>query len=251
MTRLSTVPVILMLCFVVSPGVSALEPKELPLQYGIDVWDAKNGLSAYAIHSIVQTHDGYLWLATDIGLIRFDGVRFKIFNSENTKELGTNDISTLAEDHDGNLWIGTKNSGLCKLSKGSFTLYDTTSGLAGNDVYALYVDSQNVLWVGLGNALAKCENGVLTVVMRTTVPVASFYEDSSRTLWAGESVLFRKEGSGESFTSYPPRENSLLSMTQDNAGYFWIGRVSGLYHFDGASAGRFVWNSVEVSMQDR
>src|SRR5436189_4437528 len=73
-------------------------------QYQFDVWNTDNGLPQNSVLSILQTRDGYLWLATSDGLVRYDGVRFTIFNKANAKGIKSNRFTTLFESRDGSLW---------------------------------------------------------------------------------------------------------------------------------------------------
>ena len=90
--------------------------------YRIDVWKTEHGLPHNTIEAIVQTRDGYLWLATPVGLARFDGVTFTVFNRRNTPEMVSDECHALAEDTDGNLWIGTYR-GLLRYRDGVFTRF--------------------------------------------------------------------------------------------------------------------------------
>src|SRR5882762_4839782 len=81
--------------------VFALDPSRLLNQFGHDIWQREQGLPNNTIRAILQTHDGYLWLATEEGLVRFDGVRFKVFDTQNTREIASNQIQLLFEDKKG------------------------------------------------------------------------------------------------------------------------------------------------------
>ncbi len=76
-------------------------PAKLITQYVLDVWQIDDGLPSNHVLDILRTRDGYLWLATRGGLVRFDGVRFRIFNKENTPAFETDDFGCLAEGQDG------------------------------------------------------------------------------------------------------------------------------------------------------
>src|SRR5215470_2775041 len=111
-------------------------------QYRFDHWTADNGLPQNSVRDIVQTRDGYLWLATFDGLVRFDGVRFTIFNKSNSPGVITNRFVSLYEDAQGDLWASTENSGLTRLRQGRFTTYTTERGLPDNYVPAIGSDGQ-------------------------------------------------------------------------------------------------------------
>src|SRR5262245_50525298 len=84
-------------------------------QYSFDHWTADNGLPQNNVRAIVQTRDGYLWLATLDGLVRFDGVRFTVFNKSTSPGIITNRFVGLYEDGQGDLWAISENSGLTRL----------------------------------------------------------------------------------------------------------------------------------------
>ncbi len=98
-----------------SSGV-ALDVNDALVGYGRQTWQTENGLPQNTVHAIIQTRDGFLWVATEGGLARFDGLRFVIYDSQNTPALKSNLISGLLEDREGTLWIGTA-EGLTSLTR--------------------------------------------------------------------------------------------------------------------------------------
>ena len=78
----------------------------------VDVWTSKEGLPENAVISVIQTRDGYIWLGTLNGLVRFDGNHFTVFNEYNTPGLNSDRIVYLFEDGHTNLWIGTDTAGV-------------------------------------------------------------------------------------------------------------------------------------------
>src|SRR5688572_33120904 len=85
----------------------ALTPSKLPSQYVLDTWQLDKGLPQNSPMSLAQTPDGYIWVGTQEGLARFDGVRFVVFDRRNVPELGSHFITALRADRRGRLWIGT------------------------------------------------------------------------------------------------------------------------------------------------
>jgi len=126
------------------------------------VWHAESGLPNNTVRSIVQTRDGYIWLATEEGLARFDGVRFTIFDKTNTTEIKNNDVNCLLEDKSGNLWIGT-HAGLLRLSLDhKFTLFSVGNSLPDDRITTIAEDSDGDIWIGTLNGLSRLKNGEFT-----------------------------------------------------------------------------------------
>jgi hypothetical protein len=92
-------------------------------QYVFDNWQIQQGLPQNSVEALARTPDGYLWLATHEGLVRFDGVRFTVFDRDNTPLLRTRVITRLHVDDDGRLWIGTR-VGVLTFAQGQFKAYD-------------------------------------------------------------------------------------------------------------------------------
>src|SRR5262245_39625153 len=126
------------------------------------VWTTEDGLPQNSVNAIVQTRDGYLWLATFGGLARFDGVRFTIFNSANAPGLKSNRITALVEDRRGVLWLGSETGELMSLENGVGTTYPMTGALQGGSVMNIMEDGAGVLWAGTQKGLARFQDGKFT-----------------------------------------------------------------------------------------
>src|SRR6202050_4011251 len=98
----------------------ALDPALQPSQYVVDNWQIPEGLPQTSAQTIARTRDGYLWVGTQEGLARFDGVRFTVFDSGNEPAIPNKDICELHVDTAGRLWIGTR-SGIALFENGHFT----------------------------------------------------------------------------------------------------------------------------------
>ena len=92
-------------------------------------WTVADGLPINTITALVQTRDGYLWLGTNDGVARFDGVRFTVYNAGNTREIPSNRIVSLHEDRAGVLWIITEQQHLIRYAGGRFTHINAEHGL--------------------------------------------------------------------------------------------------------------------------
>jgi len=137
---LSLVPCILLAQS--EPGSFQVAPVR---EFVIDHWGMEQGLPQNSVNSICQTRDGYLWLATFGGLVRFDGVRFTVFDRFNTPGMKADRCIALHEDTRGRLWIGTEN-GLILYSNGTFKTYQSADGLPSEIVGKILEDQRGVIW---------------------------------------------------------------------------------------------------------
>lgn len=127
------------------------------------VWQDQHGLPQNGVSSILCTRDGYLWLGTIGGAARFDGVRFVVFDNNNTPEFKSNQILSLAEDRAGSLWLGAVSGGLTRYTDGRFQLYTKEDGLSGDFVRSLLADRAGNLWIGTrGGGLNLFRDGRFT-----------------------------------------------------------------------------------------
>lgn len=136
-------------------SVRGLDPHKALTQYTLRHWNNDNGLPSLTITAIEQTPDGYLWLSTFTGLVRFDGVTFTAFNPKNTKEITVNALAALCVDDDGNLWLGSEGGGLLRYCNGKFRVFTTAEGLVSNTVSSLSKAKNGTLWVGTTKGLQQ------------------------------------------------------------------------------------------------
>src|SRR5690349_9600337 len=105
--RIRALPALIALSMLWSVDALALQPSLDITQYAHTAWTARDGFLKGAVRSIVQTPDGYLWLGTEFGLVRFDGVRFVSWTPPSGQRLPSTNIRSLLAARDGTLWIGT------------------------------------------------------------------------------------------------------------------------------------------------
>src|SRR5262245_12121647 len=102
----------------IAPIASAQRPPSTSWVH--ESWTARDGLPVNSINALLQTRDGYIWAATFDGLVRFDGVRFTVYNSANAPGLPSNRIVALFEARDGAIWLTTEQSQLVRFHRGRF-----------------------------------------------------------------------------------------------------------------------------------
>ncbi len=129
----------------------ALSPEREITQYIHESWIDKDGLPVNTIVAVTQTPDGYLWLATEEGLVRFDGLRFVTYTEQNAPALPGRHLLRLLVDRKGRLWIGTY-SGVAYLENGAFKR-PAAKELQGITVFGFLEDRDGTLWITTSDGL--------------------------------------------------------------------------------------------------
>lgn len=113
----------------------------------VDCWQTEDGLPQSSVKSIVQTPDGYLWLATFGGLARFDGLRFTVFDTGNIPRLPSSRLIRLHVDRQGGLWLVTEHHELARLAQGQCQRYGAAEGLPPEGAEWVDEDLHGQLWM--------------------------------------------------------------------------------------------------------
>jgi ligand-binding sensor domain-containing protein/signal transduction histidine kinase len=132
----------------------ALEPTTPLANYGRQTWVMENGLPQNTVQALAQTRDGFVWLGTEVGLVRFDGNSFVLFDQNSKPALPGNDVHCLFPAQDGSLWIGT-GSGLARFNGGQITSFTTSNGLPADSVRAVGQNPDGAIWVSAGGDVAR------------------------------------------------------------------------------------------------
>jgi ligand-binding sensor domain-containing protein/signal transduction histidine kinase len=211
----------------------ALDPSLDVSQYGHTSWNNRDGFPKETIHAIAQTPDGYLWLGTEFGLFRFDGVRAVPWQRPVDQHLPADKIQSLLVARDGTLWIGTW-KGLASWKGGKLTTYPE---LADEVVFPLMEDREGVVWAGgfaynppgklcaIQRGVAKCygEDGSLGG------GVLGLYQDRSGNLWAGTRTgLWLWKPGPRKFYPIAGQPAGIQGLAEDDSGELLIalqGRV--------------------------
>jgi len=129
--------------------------------YGVDFWREAEGLPQSRIRAVLQTHDGYIWLGTDNGVVRFNGSSFTSFTVE-TGSLKDNEVWALLEDNEHALWIGTYGGGLTRYKDGSFETFTRANGLPDDVITHIDKDSSGDLWLSTPEGLSRYSHGTFS-----------------------------------------------------------------------------------------
>jgi ligand-binding sensor domain-containing protein len=214
----------------------------------------QHGLSQSIVTHILQDKTGFMWIATEDGLNKFDGYEFKVYrsNPQNPNSLSYNQITFLYEDKEGIIWLGTFYGGLDRFDpvKNEFIYhrYDINNAntLSNNNVNAIFEDYEGCLWIGTDAGLNRYDRNKNEFVRFFNNPgknntlsndiVRSICEDAEKNLWIGTdnglNKFNRKDNTFTVFRNEPGNVNSLsnnevYSLYKDHAGTLWAGTRGG------------------------
>jgi len=117
----------------------------------VDAWTTEEGLPQSSVIALTQTRDGYLWMGTLNGLVRFDGSRFTVFDQSNTPGLGNSPIVYLFEDSRTNLWVGTETAGVILIRGGQTIPLDIGQGSREGRLVSACEDRRGTVWLYTAN----------------------------------------------------------------------------------------------------
>ena len=222
--------------------------------YISDVWQTEDGLPHSVVTSMVQTANGYLWMGTGAGLVRFDGVRYVNVFDNNAPHLEDSYVWTLFEDPEGALWIGSSH-GLSRYRDHQFDTFSTEYGLPHSFVRTILQDRQGRLWIGTyggGVCLFDEEAGCTVYAIEQGLPdlfVNVILEDHSGRIWVGSDTgLSLLTGDGfEPGLKSPDDRDQVKALFEDNTGRLWVGTGSNIFQRMGdGSLVALLANNVEL-----
>jgi ligand-binding sensor domain-containing protein/signal transduction histidine kinase len=227
--------------------------------YQVDVWQTDEGLPQGTVTSIAQTGDGYLWLGTQNGLVRFDGVSFKVFNQNNVPAIKNDRIVQLYVDRQGWLWIGAEQGNLVCFENGQFTSYEMPGkGTAFNYARTFCDDAAGGLWT------VSCEWQLSHLLDgRFDVPSANWNlsgirpdavaSDEAGRVWVGTEKELALWQNGKFQTAYAWTNEPNFGvefMARSRTGGIWVAGNNQLRKFESghwvANLGAYAWTNAPV-----
>jgi len=199
------------------------------------------GLPANGINAITQTKDGFLWLGTQKGLVRFDGVEFSVVPLPDNPLFPIQTVSALCPSRDGGLWFGVQN--------GAFGHYHSATGfrtlpsdpwlIPGMHVATIHEASDASVWVGADTAAIRfvCGQTNLTVPFTNAMACRSIYEDSHKRVWLGIANRRFCAWAAGGLVPFPDpsvTNDLVFATTEDALGQIWLGTERGLRCYDTA-----------------
>ena len=216
-------------CAVAAPAF-ALDPRTDIRQYVRADW--QDTLPQSTVLSILQSRDGYIWIATYSGLARFDGARFQVFDPSNS-DLAIGAMTGLVEDRSGVIWAGSVGGGLYRFERGTFTRV-SPAGL-GEIIYSIAADDAGRVWVGTNRGFGYIAQGKYRQFTAAdgagSHRIRAIVADRDGVVWLGTEGggLLRYEN--DRFTRFTQQDglasDMVYALAKDNAGRLWIGTYKG------------------------
>jgi ligand-binding sensor domain-containing protein/signal transduction histidine kinase len=206
-------------------------------QYFTRVWQVEEGLPHNNVQAIIQTSDGYLWLGTQNGLARFNGIAFTVFNSTNCPQLRSANITALCEDRDHSLWIGTKGGGLVRFKDGVFLPINFADFVDASIIRAIFQASDGTLWIGTARGVCWVKGNQFQRALSPTeslvTDVRVIAEDLRHNIYfgTGKNVKMWKDGLLFDLPSKSAMAN-IRTIYRDRAGNMWCAANRSLVRID-------------------
>ncbi|HTV03655.1 MAG TPA: two-component regulator propeller domain-containing protein, partial [Luteitalea sp.] len=212
---------------------TALDPSRALSQYVLRSWTSDDGLPQNTVTDIVQTPDGYLWIATQDGLARFDGVTFTVFDARNTPALHGSFINRLDVGPDGSLWIGIYGGGVARLKDGQFSTVGGTE-LGSLMVVTLVAARDGTVWVGSENGgLHAIREGKVRAYSKkdglpdTSVRAIEVRRNGSVWLGTDDGLAVLENGLVRpALADWTSARGTILDIVEDRSGRLWIATMT-------------------------
>ena len=232
-------------------SLMALDPFKQITQYSAQKWDMEAGLPGNTVYAVQQTPDGYIWLGTQDGLVRFDGIAFLWYSRDKFQQVKISEVRALYVDGNGTLWIGASFEGLIAYKEGEFTTYSAADHKCLSKISAISEDRKGNLWIGsFSEGLACMNNGKFDAYTTANgLPdnkVRAIYKDSIGNLWvATEAGIVKMSEPGIFLAGAKQTDISYYASCLYNAslGELWIG--TGQYLHREKNGRREVYGEVE------
>ncbi|MGA2888137.1 MAG: two-component regulator propeller domain-containing protein [Terracidiphilus sp.] len=209
-----------------------LEPSTPLANYGRQTWVMENGLPQNTVQALVQTRNGFVWLGTEVGLVRFDGNSFAVFDKNSTPALPGNDVRCLLETRNGALWIGTS-EGLARWKDGVMTAFTTREGLPGNGILLLVEDGAGVLSVSTNEGWARLTvdrflgDAAKPRSISEENQIAAQFADGKKASYSKTAVFIENFDQALKVGKELPG-SQIQTLFADREGSLWIGTNGGL-----------------------
>jgi ligand-binding sensor domain-containing protein/anti-sigma regulatory factor (Ser/Thr protein kinase) len=215
-------------------------------QYIHDRWESDRGFPGGAVHAITQSSDGYLWVAADKGLVRFDGVVFRLERRAGLTKEQDSAVLALAPDAAGGLWLQLRSAMLARYRDGRFEeALPSMLNIRGPAVTAMSSTSTGAILLSvLDQGVIRYRNGqVDTLVSQQLMPasvVMAITETPDGDVWLGtrDSGLLRLHGGQLTRIVQGLPDQKINTLVVGQGKTLWIGTDEGVRFWNGSEVTR-------------
>ncbi|MCS6832371.1 MAG: SpoIIE family protein phosphatase [Flammeovirgaceae bacterium] len=222
--------------FFLSAAQTFLEKSRTISQYNIEIWDATDGLPTNGALHMIQSHDGYIWLGTFNGLVKFDGVDMQIYDRSNVEVLTNNVFEFLLQQNDSTFWFCTQ-GGLAKKVNEHWQIFTTQHGLPGNPTEMVFIDSRKRLWLATTSGLCYqtsdstfSSEGLPEILQKHHVRAIA--EDKQGTMWFAVGkygvICIRQDGTVGQYDEKKLSSPIVWHICPMKNGNIWLATESGV-----------------------
>jgi signal transduction histidine kinase/ligand-binding sensor domain-containing protein len=205
-----------MIGMVLAIPAKALDPQKLIRQFTHTSWTSREGVPG-PVRAIAQTPDGYLWLGTEAGLYRFDGLHFVAWEPSSGEQILGSAVWSLCTSRDGSLWIGFSSGGISQLRNGHLKNYSRADGVPEGGILSIVEDGNGSIWAGGQYGLTRLDSGSWRQVGAESgypAPGAQvLFVDRRGTVWVAT------DGLDFGLSKDPVRRNTILSLAPNAKGF--------------------------------
>src|SRR5690349_429848 len=223
----------------------ALDPNQPLSQYIRDRWGAKQGFPGGIVYAIAETADGYLWIGAEKGLVRFDGLNFRLISHENSNAFPAGPVLGLTTDSAGNLWMRFQGAGLLRYRDGKFEDVLPRFEQMENGVTAMCRGvNGDVLLTAIVNGKVRYSGGkFIPLAPGYTLPnflVISMAETADGTVWMGsrDAGLFSLNKGRLSHVERGLQDRKINCLLPVGSQELWIGTDNGVTRWNGTELTR-------------
>ena len=206
-----------------------------------------------SVRTIKQDRKGNIWLASNEGIIRYDGKSF----TNITGNMSSDRFFSVVEDRKGNFWLGNHGSGVYYYDGKSLQHFTTRQGLADNEVICICEDRTGTIWFGTGSGVSRYDGkSFRNFTTKDGLPdnwINSIIEDKTGKLWfgtRGNACIYN----GKTFTIFTANGktfSNVWSIIEDKNGNIWLGGAAGLSRYDGSTSTTFSGKFVSYVYEDK
>lgn len=198
------------------------------------VWQTEDGLPDNSVSAIAQSPEGYLWIGTNGGVIRFNGDEFNPLPLRDISDLPSRQVHAMTLDSKGQVWMGMERGPIIRIGKDSFRTFSKSDGLANGRTYSINEDRKGRIWIAYSNRICYIDGDKVTQFNKKQgipqTPQSTVVSDAGGNIWlASNSKLGQIHRDG--YRAFKGFVNTPIQIAPSRDTGIWLTHGSKLFHF--------------------